>query len=366
MNLLEKKKAVAQKIVLDLNKKYSDVYSTIEQYIKDHKLVVHDGVHTNYVYTIYASNSLLHANNLSNILVEYCKYTQLKTILPYKQFDIYVDMILTVKFITLANHKGKNIIDIINTKNRNGYLTLPKEIELISTYWKLYSIQHTDNWDDTHIIEKEQFLDVTGGRKSDVKLSKLYNAIKTIPCVVIGMHALSDNANYKLQIISHDVNETIDAVKTILYKFNLKYEIRDHDLKLHVDFRLGKKTIYLSKQNVAILDIFNSAEYELVPYIWRNNLRIGHPFVLCKFLLINLWVCQFQSENIDMYIKKRTHTFKIIENLRVKPPVINNVYGSYTDEVIAIKNLYKNQKLFFPYDPYKYHTTHGSYRIIKK
>ena len=366
MNLLEKKKYVAQKILLDFNKGYSDIYSTVEQYIKDHKLIVHEGVHDNHVYTIYTSNSLPYANDLSNLLVEYCKYTQLKTIMPYKQFDIYVDMFLVVRFITLATCRDKNIMDIINPDTHNGYLILPKEIELIPTYWRLYSIQFMDEWNDTLGLEKEQFLAVTGGRKPHGNLTKIYDAIKTIPCIIIGMHAIFDECNYKLQIISHDTNETINSVKTILDKLHLKYEIRNQDLILHIDFRLKKKTIYLSNQNIAILDIFNSAEYELIPYIWRNNFRIGHPFVLCKFLLINLWVCRFQSETIDRYNKKRKSIFDIISKLRVNPPAINNVYGSYEDEVIAIKNSYRNQKLFSPYDPYKYHMANGTYRVIKK
>ena len=79
--------------------------------------------------------------------------------------------------------------------------------------------------------------------------------------------------------------------------------MKEQSLKITNDDRILRNTIYItntnaSKSEKAIIDIFNSASYELIPYnklsVYSGSkkqsiVNIGNPYVIMRFLLIDYW-----------------------------------------------------------------------------
>lgn len=118
-------------------------------------------------------------------------------------------------------------------------------------------------------------------------------------------------------------------------------------------------------KNIPILDIFNSTEYELVPYIpytitidsKEYIIKIGNPWVLFRFMLIDIWIYKLLLGL--KIINEQTYQFKErmlnanIQKIK-KSDLMKKCFGlEYVGiHYDAIINKKKNtDKLFYPYVP---------------
>ena len=227
----------------------------------------------------------------------------------------------------------------------------------------------------------------------------------------------------KIQIItSIDINNAIEEIMNFLGKYtNARVVARIQDLHIPKDFRINRCTIYIgvpSKngevKDKAFMDIFNCGNFELVPYIpvslktqygsmirdeprrfnkshshnkskkfkkhrrggseaMSRILKIGSPFVLLRFLIIDLWILRMIHEmghlTEDMLKVKTKYILHVIETIRdpglgLMDKVFGVDYvGVHKDYVISKKIENLKSKPFFPYYPEK-DLSMGSYKNV--
>jgi hypothetical protein len=98
------------------------------------------------------------------------------------------------------------------------------------------------------------------------------------------------------------------------------------------DFRMTRTTIKIGADAAQkeVMYIYNSASFDLIPFNTITNspsagqksikVQVGNPFVLMRFLLIDLWMIRWVREMKkvnEFYAKKRIHNIlSLIVNLR--------------------------------------------------
>lgn len=147
------------------------------------------------------------------------------------------------------------------------------------------------------------------------------------PYAVAAMIGGGAAAQGRVQVVAAgSLEEEVRAAKAVVQRLGFSAEWATNDPKCPVDTRLRRATVYVTRVGgrEPVLDIFNSAAHELVPYAtvasWeavRGDLRprtlrdgggekeagnvsnpdpallkIGTPFVLMRFLLTDMWTIQ--------------------------------------------------------------------------
>jgi len=181
------------------------------------------------------------------------------------------------------------------------------------------------------------------------------------------------------------------------------------------DYRIKRTIIRMGENQKEILYIYNSAEFELIPFNEitddKNNIiQIGNPFVLMRFMLIDLWMVrlisnlggidpayalQRQQSILKKLIDLRTmissqesttlyndeqitdiadNYFTGTNELRVFQDTCSeaediekhqcNYIGQYQNEVVSMKLLAKQSDRFVDYIPEDYKKRTGQYRVI--
>jgi hypothetical protein len=221
----------------------------------------------------------------------------------------------------------------------------------------------------------------------------------------------------KIQIITAiDINNAIEEIVNFLGRYtNARVVSRIQDLHIPKDFRINRCTIYVGVpgkngeiKEKAFMDIFNCGNFELIPYVpvslktqygsmireeprkfdrarrfdksrgfdrtrkFKKHrrgggvsciLKIGTPFVLLRFLVIDLWVLRMIHEmghlTADMLKTKTKYILHVIES--IKSPemgLMDKVFGIdyvgvHKDYAISKKIDNLKSKPFFPYYPEK-------------
>lgn len=312
---------------------------------------------------------------------------------------------------------------------------LPYEIELMDIYKKLYLpySECVNIWKD--LVELEPFLiDKTNER---IKYSIMFDenrnsggAIKasfsdTIKKIII--HKLLPQNDFiligdwaikliewglkggafkqtsdRIQIISPlEIEETFDLIKscmkTIMPVNPHEITYREHQLSMPKDLRIKRYTIYTQSPcneegkcpvtEIILMDVFINASYELVPWISSNrflkkkntdypNVKIGNPYVLLRFFLLELWILRIiysKGLSIKSIIQKKLDAIWISVN-KIRNPkklggIINksfsleNYTGQFYSEALYFKKIITDQRIP-EYIPYQWEKKHHSYRAL--
>ncbi len=360
-------------------------------------------------------------------------WIQLRTGLPGKNLDITYKGISLIVIKTLSE-QNINMGIIVQPIIRKGFYTdhtvrmMPQEIELIDVYKKLYSPNYAEDWEK--ILKVEPILvEETGKRISTRVFAGGFNTgninVKTIQShitlnvlnnsdfVLVGEWAIKliemgITGNYikysdeKVQIITkHPFRRTFELLKSNIkdafpdYSYEIIY--KEQQLYLPDDYRTKRFTIYIQFPSTtqgtkpvrdrAFMDVFTNAMYELIPWIpsdtflkktnkkYPTNVKIGNPYVLLRFLMIDLWTLRIiYAKN---YITKGIFYDKIKKLwnsvLKIRDParlggIINKAFslenyeGVYSREDIYFKNLMHGKYRPPPYNPYSFKKKNGQYR----
>lgn len=380
-----------------IQKQFFPIYEVIENYVRRNGLIVSNvetlakkekTVFSTYI--IYGDFIFKHANNLSNEIAKINIFTLLYTNIKNEDFSITVD---GNRLIQLFNIHKKLIPTIIPVQigNMNLY---PPEFELIEIYHKLYLPNYAENWDklkdwESHI--KTQLSDrrqIIGGGEQKWKKSKniidntiILNWIKgRIDCILIGINAVNillddDRFCQKVQIITCcSIEKILNEFNNLIFQyFSLRSHHKTRSVNISTEPRLRKTVVSVTLKNqktIHLLDIFNAAEYELVPYTTYANLDIGYKNVLRMYFLIDLWflrtlkVLNFIDDN---NLKKSIGIiFNYLEKINKIPDdrYSREVYlGTYSD-LVRYKQKVGTQNVFFPYSPEQHRYLKGTYRSV--
>lgn len=229
----------------------------------------------------------------------------------------------------------------------------------------------------------------------------------------------------KIQVVtSIDIEKAVEDIVQFLKKYtNAKIVSRVQDLHIPKDFRINRYTIYIgvpSKNNEikekAFMDIFNCGNFELIPYIpvslntrygsmvkdvnydenhnrrrlkkssrWRRGggesydsdeflVKIGNPFVLMRFLIIDLWIIRVIHGmgylTTNMLRTKTKYIMHVVE--KIKDPSLGllekmfgvDYVGVYKDYDISKKINNLKSKPFFPYYPEREMINRDQYKVV--
>lgn len=391
-------------------------------------------------YTIYCDNPFRYANNLVNILSEKREKSKknktlvLKTMIAHRRLSIAYENRNLVFINSISTHGilQNNINKIINPIEANGFysnkkiLLIPYEIELIDIYRSLYNPEMNSEWIELVASEKNLIKEVdkrikqkifTGGENIDIDSIKkiiMFHLLDNTNYVLIGEWAISliefgitggkfKGSQEKIQIISQQPIEIVfdEFKKNIESIFNNNpFEItyKEHELFIPKDYRIRRYTVYIqttcNNENSCpvkqknIMDIFTNATYELIPWILSNrfsqkknkeypkNIKLGNPFVLLRFLLIDLWILRIiynrnliTKNIIEKKINRIWNNVNKIRNPNRLGGLINktfslkNYIGFFRREDIYFMSIIK-EKFVPDYYPYKWKKDNFKYRNI--
>ena len=157
--------------------------------------------------------------------------------------------------------------------------------------------------------------------------------------LLIGAAALRLEGSDTLQVVSAEAFDAeAEAVALIGKGLGLSVAAHTAAMNLPGDVRLQRLTLTVaSTQNpVVIMEIYNLALYELVPYVNRGPLRVGSPFVILRFLLMQLWM--LRSRNRDL--RHIVSLVQLATRLLKAPPedvLPINYIGRVEDSEVAFK-----------------------------
>jgi len=374
---------------------YFPIYDIIENYVKSNSLILSNidtliskPRSTKRSYIIYGTNIFKHANNLSNDIAKKTIYVLLFTNKKNEDFTILVN---GSPLIQLYNIYSKMELAIQPIK-MNNMMMYPPEFELINVYHKLYLPNFASEWDiykEYKVVLEQQLIkrkNIIGGKKQ-IKPKKpfdsrvILNWIKERSgYVLIGENAINTLTNKpknlnKIQIITDHVQQFTSELENFIKQYTgFEPTFKVHSANIPIESRIQKTVVTINikingkRRNLHILDIFNNAEYELIPYTTYDGFNIAYPNVLKMFQLLDLWYLRILKA-LGM-IENISHiTSNIFSNLEL----INNLSDSlYTKEAyIGINYEYQRYKKkqgtnnkFFPYNPSQHKYIKGSYRHI--
>lgn len=347
---------------------------------------------------VYSSNPLIVANKLSNALFENGSETVfLKTVIPNQELELYIlnrNLINFYRFPIIKSVNTQQLFAPAEVKiNEMNFKLMDPLIELIEIYHKLY-IPWPDKWDTSQLIEEKLYQlyrnihdnkdEKTGGAGDflfNIRQS-IYDQMQTIDFgLLIGhwaYHLLYPNTSYykyeKIQVLANENLAPIDICKKLnkILRSDLTISFQTEKVQIPYDYWLERTTYYITHDNKknAIMDSFNTLNYEIVPYITtKNNIRIAHPFTLCRFFLIDRFILVILEKmkilKADIKIKNILHIVDILRTVAYKTERTDYI-GIYTDSHQEKKKLVKSQdQKFIPYIPYQYKQKIGSLREIK-
>lgn len=423
----------ADVMVIELNNKdFGEIYKCIEQYIIDntdeqkpifvsspYKLVNKKNRNT-YKYLLYTENALYHSNELTNKIFELNKNVILKTVIRNREFKININGITFIEIYSIAT-KEQNIsaifpnisYDGINFEHeKKNMLVVDPMLELISVYRKLYHPRFYDEWKE--ILEYENdllfnFLDrqkaltssintlLKEGGKSKKKeyvkddiisniIMKVYEkyVVDNDQVVLLGKFGYDvinkqsfkpDKEFNRLQILTTDVSDNLLInITKIVSSIDSSYTILSYQQYTHVfnDHRL-KRTIYKINDTKVFVEVYNSAEYDLIPYlkipVKNSFVQVGNQFVLMRFVMVSSWVIslakntgKLRDEIFSSEQKKYINLLKDIRKLK-KPLFEPNYVGKYVSDELSKKELMKNSGTS-DYIPLLYTKNHKELRKI--
>jgi hypothetical protein len=390
-----------------------------------------------FVYELYTEDALHHANSLSNEIAALIKskcddqwITRMQSRIPNVQYEISIDFRPMVRIFTLKSDpvKAYELIQPVKVKSYDGkkeLLALSPEMHLIDVYQTLSSPNQVGEWEETLQEELKLFklletrISKIGGADvlskeertniENVLLSKFVAGNENV--VLVGEHAfkiLYKKLNKNLQtsspvirvISSLDPDEDYKTVKKLITQTlgrDVPVTSLTRSVNVMQDHRLLRTTIKVGPEGnqKEVLYIYNAAQYDLIPYNTVAaeksdvNIKLANPFVLIRFLLIDLWVMRWVKEmgkvndffankrinNIismiidirkamgdqnkqikDEYFSKQDHVLNVFQR--------NRYIGKYIDELISQKLSMKDQRRYADYFPQGFLRKNGEYRRL--
>lgn len=256
-------------------------------------------------------------------------------------------------------------------------LCIPEELQIINIYRTLYSPSHVSEWDTALSYENKLYNNIINSKPKDFQGGaknknsspdgqdddKLLKYIKSREFVIIG-HTPGES---RLQVIAQDhIDDIVAAVGKI--EHGMTVFSTNYSLMIPMDFQTTKHTIFAVDKygdTSILMDVYNSAEFELIPFVQTANGREANPWVKLRFLFIELWVATVTTVGKDSHrISKITREINSVRsNLMRTPESINksfqltDYYGISTNEIVEKKKIIKEIGERFPnYYPFLTHS----------
>lgn len=307
--------------------RFDKIYMIIEKYASDNKLIIGGTISIkiitdtpkdqfDYSYILYSEHPVKDGMNIANLCAQITTATVMRTEIYGKELTVRIQDRPLVTLIYLE----KYMREIIRPLTKDGLLYVPPDFHLLQLYRNLY--MPTDLWEDSLKDEyklykwlkleyernQKKFVGASDSRddfrkvKTELKLQLLKYLSDRKDIILVG--ACAYNIINEMNDISGDVNVEILATESIANeltdwigkKIKLPTSLKKSEVMLISDFRLNRMTVFITNQSnkVPILYVYNSLEYDIVPYNKSTHSlysgQIGNPFVLMRYILIDIWI----------------------------------------------------------------------------
>lgn len=417
INIIDAIKPEADKFIMSNDRMlYAPFLACVEKFCNENKVLIGgatgielllkkpvDNVLTKDMFSweLYAADAYKVAREIADAMAEVtsphipARTTALQTNIKHREFTIYVYTRMLLKIYSMDKYRGVDLADAAGLDTVIGPFTkltmksVSADMHLIQIYRNLYTPAKVSQWKDNlsteaalYDIVKSRDTKVTGGAFHTSEFTD--RIIKHIgnDAVIIGDYAVSTIATRhqksRLQIITAepiaDIQRRIERVMG-KHSNRLKVFVVNYQLNIVSDFQITKHTIYISdeKNQSPLIDIFNSSEFEMIPFWKRSGLKIGNPWVIMRFLMIDSWILKLISKfgkdpaPVLERIEKNLRTMAIVRDIALADLAAcfqldtDSYTGVYIDEVVAKKKLIKDIGDKFPtYFPAKNKQKTGS------
>jgi len=349
---------------------------------------LHD-INNDFNFILFSYNPKKDAINLVNeIYNNYTKYTFINSFIFDKEITISVDNMRIINIYLLFETENK-IINKLEYLSNDNLLYLPNYIELFYVVHKLYHPNNFLKYLDYDYTKFDNYNKLTETPIKGFDLIYVYNKlidnlennniyyknqidknqIKNIIIDLLFTELLNNNLNLHLILldinaIEYLLNLKLDSINNLAFILNnldnnlkliikiidniiqknkilLKYDIiiKKSSFYIFNDFRLKRYIIKVIDQNTNkifnIVTFFNSTSYELIPIVYEfKYIKIPHPLVIIRFLLLNLISLQLFDKNYNSKIYQN-FIYNIVRTKKININ-FNNIYyeGIFIDEKI--------------------------------
>jgi hypothetical protein len=383
---------------------YLPFFKTAELYIRDHEMVIGGRVgidlltekpysKDSFMWELYCDNAYHTSVGLADALAHTRSphippHVALRTDIKHRELTIMVNTRMLFKIYGMDMYRGVRLIKLMNLRTMPGYFSGPPlpllcmsaEMCLIDVYRRLYTpAEFVAHFQEDIIIEQKLYdmvvaEGITGGgpagqyydkaKNNTLILRKLAASPMINNMAVVGDFAMPGpvKPEYRLQLIYNgDIDQLTAMMDKILAQYGKTIFVR-YQLNIPSDFQIIKYTLYLkAKDKMPIMDVFNSASFEMIPYWHGATLRIGNPMVVLRFLLIDIWTARLVSGmkgglNMNAKISELKGKFATMrklaqEILKSDPRRIfqsKDYIGRYINPTVAKRNLIKQAGLRIP------------------
>lgn len=287
-------------------------------------------------YEFYSGNASQVSRQLGDVLFkndmdDLCHYVTVMTKIADYQFSISVDGRELIIISSLPIHRGVKTSDVVIPSRCIAPFTgkeiqcFGPELQLINIYSTICDPSKSNLWCEQldaeiklrKLLQSEsKILDKIGAAESpkymfsNELLHKFTNGPGRMLTGPIAINIYRGNKPFgRLQIItSNELEQEEKEISELAVKHNINVYFTINDPKLPTDVRLRRMTVYINDSvngtitKEPICDIFNVASYEVVPFVLNSQLhppnklpatlKIGSPFVLMRFRLVDAWIMQ--------------------------------------------------------------------------
>jgi hypothetical protein len=401
---------------------YSNITNVINEYCKTNQLIISnipkilslkESFETikDQSFYIFSENPFYHANLLTNLIHEKSQnkeigqLTRLKTVVEYTEYVIDYDTRLIATIYNIKKYKQIKLMDLIMPVEIDNLLLMPPEIEIINVYYRLSTVDDYEKYLEYEPLLYKEVLGriqkgIIGGKSCKnknkdllevIKLSIVKNFVPKFGLILLGSWAydiITKNETCvnidKIQIMGEMNKDTLlNELKVFINKIT-KFSITYREQELHIpkDFRTKRITYYIKINSShgsvekPFLDLFNCAEFEIIPCCKIKNTFIAHKWIQLRFLFIDLWILKMikklniiSTENIS---KKNELIIKLIEFFRSDTKQLEDLFkfitykGIYVNYNIDKKMQNLQMAIYHPYYPEMYMRKNNFYRELKK
>jgi hypothetical protein len=383
----------AVQVISEDRARYTNVYSAIESYVHQHKLILSDrGLLAGVVdklafnYLIYTSTPDVHARGLADALGKLNNSLVKMRAITINEYAVEYDSRVMATIFRIQSKRGLSMEKLIIPWEHGKLLYLPTEIELMSVYHDLYSVDEFDKFEENTRVEKilfaqlSQRIEVLGAgdcleaKRTEVENLKQAIVMDFLPrysgyamigqwaCHLYSSGMTLEGHREKIQlVIDHSVDQFEDALVDYLSELT-KFTVVRREQKLYIpkDFRTLRYTFYIqlpingSMMEKAIIDVFNCGSFDLIPARRIGDILVGAPAVVCRFLTIDLWTMRL-IERLGSVSKVALREFistcyANIKSMRERPNESTEYIGVYRE--FAIDKKINNATLSAEEPPY--------------
>jgi hypothetical protein len=372
---------------------YDPARQKVFGYCRTHDLIVSDvgkllGISdpSDATIRIYCDKAMHHAKAIADLLYPMSKWTRMRAAVVDEEYIVEFEIVPLVYVTAIRSHRNIALRTLLSPVELDGTLYMSPEIELIDLCRRLYN--PADDWDEAPRVQP--LLDmvrarvkskVLGGKKHPskkkcvacgrgdlVSMQKLIlTEFRDVEHAIVGHWAQSimdgtlPDAEKLQLIVKGDMDAILQRIVDITQSHS-KFDITFAKQHLYIpkDFRTARYTVYVMYPSFhgnkpikkPLMDIFNSGNFELIPYEIHSGYRIANSYVRIRLLLVDLWIVRLvhaiELINTDLLRKRIEFIMSAIDAIKVAEPA--QYFGVHSDYSIAkkIATLGKQQ---FPYYP---------------